>query len=112
MNSFIFGVFALVLLHLFFSLLQAIHERHENALLKGEMEKLREENLAMREMMNKSSCPKCGYSANSTSISMDSIFTCSDQQLITKITRLEAEVIIYISLSLSLFFLLQVLEID
>lgn len=41
---------------------QAIQERHENSLLKAELEKLREENKAMRESFSKanSSCPNCG----------------------------------------------------
>ncbi|CAK9310496.1 unnamed protein product [Citrullus colocynthis] len=71
--------------------IKAIHERHENALLKGEMEKLREENQAMREMISKSSCPKCCSSPNS----VDPIFTSSDQQqqqLVAEIARLKAEV--------------------
>ncbi|KAL0562136.1 hypothetical protein IC582_002587 [Cucumis melo] len=73
--------------------IKAIHERHENALLKGEMEKLREENQAMREMISKSSCPKgcCSASTNS----LDPVFNTSDQQqqqLVTEIARLKAEV--------------------
>lgn len=59
------------------------------------MEKLREENQALKEMINKSSCLKCCSSANSIAISMDSMFTSSDQkqqQLVTEIVRLKAEV--------------------
>ncbi|KAE8736122.1 Homeobox-leucine zipper protein GLABRA 2 [Hibiscus syriacus] len=40
--------------------LQAIQERHENSLLKQEMEKLREENKAMRKTINKACCINCG----------------------------------------------------
>ncbi|XP_010430051.1 PREDICTED: homeobox-leucine zipper protein GLABRA 2-like [Camelina sativa] len=43
--------------------IKAIQERHENSLLKAELEKLREENKAMRESFSKaanSSCPNCG----------------------------------------------------
>ena len=95
-NTFFLSLFLSVffLLHLLLSnLTQAIHERHENALLKGEMEKLREENQAMREMISKSSCTKgcCSASTNS----LDAIFTTSDQQqqqLVTEIARLKAEV--------------------
>ncbi|ESQ27006.1 hypothetical protein EUTSA_v100182340mg, partial [Eutrema salsugineum] len=42
--------------------IKAIQERHENSLLKAELEKLREENKAMRESFSKanSCCPNCG----------------------------------------------------
>ncbi|KAG6593468.1 Homeobox-leucine zipper protein GLABRA 2, partial [Cucurbita argyrosperma subsp. sororia] len=65
------------------------------SLERQEMEKLREENQALKEMINKSSCPKCCSSANAIAISMDSMFTSSDQkqqQLVTEIVRLKAEV--------------------
>ncbi|XP_023513617.1 homeobox-leucine zipper protein GLABRA 2-like [Cucurbita pepo subsp. pepo] len=65
------------------------------SLERQEMEKLREENQALKEMINKSSCLKCCSSANSIAISMDSMFTSSDQkqqQLVTEIVRLKAEV--------------------
>ena len=44
----------------YYCLLQAIQERHENSLLKTELDRLREENKAMRETINKSCCPNCG----------------------------------------------------
>ncbi|CAN8240612.1 unnamed protein product [Cochlearia groenlandica] len=42
--------------------IKAIQERHENSLLKAELEKLKEENKAMRESFSKASscCPNCG----------------------------------------------------
>lgn len=44
---------------------QATQERHENSLLKSELEKLQEENRALRELVNKSPrCPGCGAAAS------------------------------------------------
>lgn len=69
-------------------MLQAIQERHENSLLKSEMEKLRDENKAMRETIKKSCCPNCG----SATSSKDSIMTTEEQQLRIENARLKAEV--------------------
>ncbi|XP_078432145.1 HD-ZIP IV family of homeobox-leucine zipper protein with lipid-binding START domain-containing protein isoform X2 [Wolffia australiana] len=38
--------------------MKTLHERHENSLMKSEMEKLREENRSMREKINNYFCPK------------------------------------------------------
>ncbi|KAL6614477.1 hypothetical protein ACP70R_036747 [Stipagrostis hirtigluma subsp. patula] len=47
--------------------IKAIQERHENSLLKSELEKLQEENRAMRELTKKlSRCPSCGVATTSS----------------------------------------------
>lgn len=68
--------------------MQAIQERHENSLLKTEMEKLRDENKAMRETIQKSCCPNCG----SATTSRDTTLTTQEQQLRIENARLKAEV--------------------
>ncbi|KAI4381920.1 hypothetical protein MLD38_007938 [Melastoma candidum] len=68
--------------------LKAIQERHENSLLKTEMEKLRDENKAMRETIQKSCCPNCG----SATTSKDTTLTTQEQQLRIENARLKAEV--------------------
>ncbi|KAK4765071.1 hypothetical protein SAY86_026161 [Trapa natans] len=68
--------------------LKAIQERHENSLLKTEMEKLRDENKAMRETIQKSCCPNCG----SATTSRDTALTTQEQQLRIENARLKAEV--------------------
>ena len=69
---------------------QAIQERHENALLKAELEKLKEENKYLRENTNKTSCPNCGFA---TIGSRDTALTSDDhQQLKLENAKLKAEV--------------------
>ncbi|XP_050380573.1 homeobox-leucine zipper protein GLABRA 2 isoform X2 [Argentina anserina] len=68
--------------------IKAIQERHENSLLKGEMEKLRDENKAMREKINKACCPNCG----SATTSKDASLTTEEQQLRIENARLKSEV--------------------
>ncbi|BBG98977.1 HD-ZIP IV family of homeobox-leucine zipper protein with lipid-binding START domain [Prunus dulcis] len=68
--------------------IKAIQERHENSLLKGEMEKLRDENKAMREQINKSCCPNCGTATTSR----DASLTTEEQQLRIENARLKSEV--------------------
>lgn len=68
--------------------LKAIQERHENSLLKTEMEKLRDENKAMRDTIQKSCCPNCG----SATTSRDTALTTQEQQLRIENARLKAEV--------------------
>ncbi|RWW87350.1 hypothetical protein BHE74_00003828 [Ensete ventricosum] len=65
-----------------------IKERHENSLLKSEIEKLQEENRAMREMIKKACCPNCGIATLSKDITM----TTEEQQLRIENARLKAEV--------------------
>uniref|UniRef100_A0A7N0REU8 Uncharacterized protein n=1 Tax=Kalanchoe fedtschenkoi TaxID=63787 RepID=A0A7N0REU8_KALFE len=68
--------------------IKAIQERHENSLLKSEMDKLRDENKSMREIINNSCCPNCG---NAT-ISKDSSITTEEQHLRIENARLKSEV--------------------
>lgn len=68
--------------------MQAIQERHENSLLKSEMDKLREENKAMREQINKACCPNCGTATTS----QDPAVTAEEPQLKIENARLKAEV--------------------
>lgn len=68
--------------------MQAIQERHENSLLKSEIDKLNEENRSLRESMKKQSCPKCGFA----SPNLDAVLDSEDQKLRTENARLKAEV--------------------
>ncbi|KNA21508.1 hypothetical protein SOVF_042550 [Spinacia oleracea] len=69
--------------------IKAIQERHENSLLKTELEKMKEENKSLRENTQKTSCPNCGF-ANT---SRDSTVTADDQQhLKLENAKLKAEV--------------------
>lgn len=68
--------------------LQAIQERHENSLLKTEMDKLRDENKALRETIKKSCCPNCG----SATSSKDSSLAIEEHQLRIENARLKSEV--------------------
>ncbi|XP_022998611.1 homeobox-leucine zipper protein GLABRA 2 isoform X2 [Cucurbita maxima] len=69
--------------------IKAIQERHENTLLKAEMEKLREENKAMRELTKKKvGCPNCG-TANAAE---DHTAFTTTEQLRIKNAKLKAEV--------------------
>ncbi|CAA6665987.1 unnamed protein product [Spirodela intermedia] len=69
--------------------IKAMQERHENSLMKSEMEKLREENRSMRDTINKSCCPNCG---SLTSYS-DPTRTTEDQQLRIENAKLRAELV-------------------
>ncbi|KAL5729191.1 hypothetical protein ACHQM5_002172 [Ranunculus cassubicifolius] len=68
--------------------IKAVQERHENSLLKSELEKLREENRLMRESIKKACCPNCGLATSSR----DSTLTAEEQQLRMENARLKAEV--------------------
>lgn len=70
--------------------IKAIQERHENSLLKSEMERLRDENKAMRETIKKACCPNCGSAT--TSSNRDAALTTEEQQLRIENARLKAEV--------------------
>lgn len=70
--------------------LQAIQERHENSLLKTEMEKLREENKAMRDTINKACCPSCGMAT--TGSETDTSLTTEEQHLRIENAKLKTEV--------------------
>lgn len=68
---------------------QAIQERHENSLLKTEMDKLRDENRSMRETIKKACCPSCGFATSSKDSTM---MTTEEQQLRIENAKLKAEV--------------------
>ncbi|XP_020098514.1 homeobox-leucine zipper protein GLABRA 2 isoform X2 [Ananas comosus] len=68
--------------------IKAIQERHENSLLKSEMDKLREENRAMRETIKKACCPNCGFATSNN----DTAMTTEEQQLRIENARLKAEI--------------------
>ncbi|XP_058114110.1 homeobox-leucine zipper protein GLABRA 2 [Magnolia sinica] len=68
--------------------IKAIQERHENSLLKSEMDKLKEENRCMRETIKKACCPNCGFATSNK----DSTMTTEEQQLRIEIARLKAEI--------------------
>lgn len=68
--------------------LQAIQERHENSLLKSEIEKLKEKNKSLRETINKACCPNCGVPTTSR----DGVMPTEEQQLRIENAKLKAEV--------------------
>ncbi|THU58656.1 hypothetical protein C4D60_Mb03t16660 [Musa balbisiana] len=68
--------------------IKAVQERHENSLLKSEIEKLQEENRAMRETIKKACCPNCGIAT----LSKDTTMTTEEQQLRIENARLKAEI--------------------
>lgn len=69
--------------------MQAIQERHENTLLKNEIDKLRDENKALRDNINKPSCPNCGFATTGN----DSVtVSTEDHRLRVQNARLKAEV--------------------
>lgn len=67
--------------------IKAIQERHENSLLKAEIEKLREENKGLRAIANNPSCPSCGF-ASPSNIALPA----EEQQLRIENAKLRAEV--------------------
>ncbi|KAI3857173.1 hypothetical protein MKW98_010587 [Papaver atlanticum] len=69
--------------------IKAIQERHENSLLKSEMDKLQEENRVMRETIKKSCCPNCGFATTSKD---SAALSTEEQQLRIENARLKAEV--------------------
>ncbi|CAJ1951143.1 unnamed protein product [Sphenostylis stenocarpa] len=68
--------------------IKTIQERHENSLLKTELDKLREENKVMRETINKSCCPNCGM----VTATIDASMSTEEKQLLIENTKLKAEV--------------------
>ncbi|KAL8113836.1 hypothetical protein AgCh_020937 [Apium graveolens] len=67
--------------------IKAIQERHENSLLKTEMDRLRDENKGLREIMTKGACLSCGVPASAK----DAIFSSEQQQLRIENAHLKAE---------------------
>ncbi|CAJ1955246.1 unnamed protein product [Sphenostylis stenocarpa] len=68
--------------------IKAIQERHENSLLKSEIEKLKEKNKSLRETVNKACCPNCGVPTTSR----DGAMPTEEQQLRIENAKLKAEV--------------------
>ncbi|KAL5160395.1 Homeobox-leucine zipper protein GLABRA 2 [Glycine soja] len=68
--------------------IKAIQERHENSLLKTELDRLREENKAMRETISKSCCPNCGM----VTATIDASMSTEEKQLLIENAKLKAEV--------------------
>ncbi|GFP81861.1 homeobox-leucine zipper protein glabra 2 [Phtheirospermum japonicum] len=67
--------------------IKAIQERHENSLLKTEIDKLRDENKGLRDNIKQPSCPNCGFA----SPSKDAITGTEEQKLRIENARLKAE---------------------
>lgn len=76
---------------------QAIQERHENSLLKTEIEKLRDKNKTLRETINKACCPNCGVPTTNRDGSMPT----EEQQLRIENAKLKSEVNFKYTLNLS-----------
>lgn len=71
---------------------QATQERHENSLLKSELENLQKENRAMRQLAKgPSRCPSCGAAAASTD-GFDAAAANQEQLLQLENAKLRAEV--------------------
>ncbi|XP_009611248.1 homeobox-leucine zipper protein GLABRA 2 isoform X1 [Nicotiana tomentosiformis] len=72
--------------------IKAIQERHENSLLKTEIDKLREVNKALRMAMKKNipSCPSCGFSSSSKEAAV--VIPTQEQQLRIENARPKTEV--------------------
>ncbi|KAK7261808.1 hypothetical protein RIF29_28129 [Crotalaria pallida] len=68
--------------------IKAIQERHENSLLKTEIDKLQEKNKNLRETINKACCPNCGVATTSRDVTMPT----EEQQLRIENAKLKAEV--------------------
>jgi homeobox-leucine zipper protein len=68
--------------------IKAIQERHENSLLKTEMDKLRDENKSLRETIKKAACPNCGFATSSK----DASVATEEHQLKIENARLKSEI--------------------
>ncbi|KAI3521597.1 hypothetical protein L1887_11068 [Cichorium endivia] len=64
--------------------IKAIQERHENSLLKSEMDRLRYENKLLRDTIKKGTCPNCGFGSSSKDT--------DQQQLRIENAKLKAEI--------------------
>ncbi|MED6186297.1 Homeobox-leucine zipper protein GLABRA 2 [Stylosanthes scabra] len=69
--------------------IKAIQERHENSLLKTEIEKLKEKNKGLRDTINKACCPNCGVP---TTTRDGAAMPTEEQQLRIENAKLKAEV--------------------
>ncbi|KAK7402294.1 hypothetical protein VNO78_14447 [Psophocarpus tetragonolobus] len=68
--------------------IKAIQERHENSLLKSEIDKLKDKNKTLRETINKACCPNCGVPTTTS----DGAMPTEQQQLRIENAKLKAEV--------------------
>ncbi|XP_061359335.1 homeobox-leucine zipper protein GLABRA 2-like [Gastrolobium bilobum] len=68
--------------------IKAIQERHENSLLKTEIDKLKEKNKTLRDTINRACCPNCGVATTSR----DGAMPTEEQQLRIENAKLKAEV--------------------
>lgn len=78
---------------------QAIQERHENSLLKSEIEKLRDQNKELRETIKNNCCPNCGFASSPAGKDPMVAGTGGEQQLRIENARLRAEVCFKTSLN-------------
>ncbi|RAL45375.1 hypothetical protein DM860_013771 [Cuscuta australis] len=69
--------------------IKAIQERHENSLLKSEIEKLREQNKELREAIKNNCCRNCGFCSSSGKVLLAAT---GEQQLRIENARLRSEV--------------------
>ncbi|KAL8153159.1 hypothetical protein V2J09_010919 [Rumex salicifolius] len=72
--------------------IKAIQERHENSLLKAEIDKLRDENKSLRESSHKASCPNCGLATTSSSSKETAATSSEERQLRVENAKLKSEV--------------------
>ncbi|XP_031119156.1 homeobox-leucine zipper protein GLABRA 2 [Ipomoea triloba] len=72
--------------------IKAIQERHENSLLKSEIEKLRDQNKELRETIKNNCCPNCGFASSPAGKDPMVAGTGGEQQLRIENARLRAEV--------------------
>ncbi|KAI3727234.1 hypothetical protein L1987_67046 [Smallanthus sonchifolius] len=68
--------------------IKAVQERHENSLLKSELDKLSEENKLLRETIKKGTCTNCGFGSSSK----DAAIYIDEQQLRVENAKLKAEI--------------------
>ncbi|KAL4583889.1 hypothetical protein LXL04_008474 [Taraxacum kok-saghyz] len=66
--------------------IKAIQERHENSILKSEMDKLRDENKLLRDTIKKGTCPNCGFG------NKDAMNHIDEQQLHIENAKLKTEI--------------------
>ncbi|XP_076936750.1 homeobox-leucine zipper protein GLABRA 2-like isoform X1 [Bidens hawaiensis] len=68
--------------------IKTIQERHENSLLKSELDKLGEENKLLRETIKKGTCTNCGFGSSSKDVTT----YIDEQQLRVENAKLKAEI--------------------
>lgn len=69
--------------------MQAVQERHENSVLKSEVDRIREENRCLRESAKNSCCPNCGF----VTTNPEAAAMAEDKKLRIENARLKTEVI-------------------